>query len=177
MATPFSFAQAPMSTTATLPPALAYRWRHGALQPLEFVQQLPPDQLLAVDRQKQALLRNTERFVRGQATLSAAWALGLLAGPAIGGVLIAVVGPAFGLIEEIAGTVKYVNPPASVAVPPGVVTETDFGPAVPAGVVAVIVVEFTTATEVAEAVPTLTEVAPVRFVPVIVMEVPPVDGP
>ena len=53
-------------TPAPLPSALAYRWRHGALQPLEFVQQLPPDQLLAVDRQKQALLRNTERFVRGQ---------------------------------------------------------------------------------------------------------------
>ncbi|WP_243393668.1 ATP-binding protein [Solimonas fluminis] len=52
-------------TSAPLPPALAYRWRHGALQPLEFVQQLPPDQLLAVDRQKQLLMRNTERFVRG----------------------------------------------------------------------------------------------------------------
>ena len=61
--------------------------------------------------------------------------------------------------------------------PPGVVTESDFAPAVPAGVVAVIVVALTTVTAVAEAVPTLTEVAPVRFVPVMVIEVPPAVPP
>lgn len=50
-----------------------------------------------------AAIIGRERFVRGQATLSAAWALGLLAGPAIGGVLIAVVGPAFAILVEAIG--------------------------------------------------------------------------
>lgn len=34
-----------------------------------------------------------ERIVHGQATLSAAWAVGLLAGPALGGALVATIGP------------------------------------------------------------------------------------
>jgi hypothetical protein len=50
-------------------------------------------------------------------------------------------------------------------------------PALPAGVVAVIVVLFTTLTFVAAAPPNVT-VAPVaKFVPVIVTPVPPVTGP
>lgn len=50
-----------------------------------------------------AAIIGRERFVRGQATLSAAWALGLLAGPAVGGVLIAAVGPALALVVEAFG--------------------------------------------------------------------------
>ena len=53
------------------------------------------------------------------------------------------------------------------------VTATLLAPAVPAGVTAVtLVAEFTT-TLVAATPPTVTLVAPVRFVPVIVIEVPP----
>lgn len=44
-----------------------------------------------------------DRFVSGQATLSASWAIGYLVGPAIGGVLIAAVGPAFALVVEAIG--------------------------------------------------------------------------
>ena len=61
----------------------------------------------------------------------------------------------------------------NVAVPPAVVTATLFAPAVPAGVTAVtLVAEFTT-TLVAATPPTVTLLAPVRFVPVIVIDVPP----
>ena len=59
------------------------------------------------------------------------------------------------------------------AVPPGVVTTTGFAPAVPAGVSAVTLVAETTTTLVAATPPTVTLVAPVRFAPVIVIEVPP----
>ena len=65
------------------------------------------------------------------------------------------------------------NPAASEAVPPGVVIATALTPAVPAGVFAVTLVEETTTTLVAGAPPTVTEFAPVRFVPVIVIGVPP----
>lgn len=41
-------------------------------------------------------------FVRGQSALSAIWSVGLLAGPALGGALIAAVGPAFALAAEAA---------------------------------------------------------------------------
>jgi predicted MFS family arabinose efflux permease len=41
-----------------------------------------------------------EQFGEGQATLSAAWAVGLFAGPALGGVLVAAVGPGFALASE-----------------------------------------------------------------------------
>lgn len=44
-----------------------------------------------------------ERFTQGQATLSAAWAFGYFAGPALGGVLIGLVGPAFALLAEAVG--------------------------------------------------------------------------
>ena len=65
------------------------------------------------------------------------------------------------------------NPPASVAVPPAVVTATLFAPAVPAGVTAVTLVAETTTTLVAATPPTVTLVAPVRFAPVRVIAVPP----
>ncbi len=65
----------------------------------------------------------------------------------------------------------------AVAVPPGVVTTTLRTPAAPAGVTAVTVVAFTTVTPVAAAPPTVTKLVPVRFVPVIVIVVPPVVGP
>ena len=66
---------------------------------------------------------------------------------------------------------------ASAPVPPGVVTETATAPAGLDGVVQVIVVEFTTTTEVAAVPPKFTPVAPLRLVPVIVTEVPPAKGP
>ena len=59
------------------------------------------------------------------------------------------------------------------AVPPAVVTATLFAPAVPAGVTAVMLVAETTTTLVAATPPTVTLLAPVRFVPVIVIAVPP----
>jgi hypothetical protein len=62
-------------------------------------------------------------------------------------------------------------------VPPGVVTRTLAVPAVPAGVVAVIVVAFTTVKSKAVAPPIVTEVAPVKFVPLIVTDCPPASGP
>jgi hypothetical protein len=74
-------------------------------------------------------------------------------------------------------TLAYVNPLVRFAVPPGVVIDTVFAPIVPAGVTAVTVVELTTLTEVAATPPIVTELAPVKFVPVIVIAVPPVVGP
>ena len=62
-----------------------------------------------------------------------------------------------------------------VATPPVVVTTTSFAPAVPTGVTAVMEVAVTT-TLVAAAPPTFT-VAPVKLVPVIVIDVPAVSGP
>ena len=56
----------------------------------------------------------------------------------------------------------------SVSVPYGVVTETDTVPAAWAGAVTVSCVALFTTTEVAGVDPNITEVAPVRFVPVIV---------
>jgi hypothetical protein len=62
-------------------------------------------------------------------------------------------------------------------VPFGVVTSTLAAPALPAGVVAVIVVSLTTVTPVADAPPMVTVVAPVKSVPVIVTAAPPAVGP
>ena len=67
----------------------------------------------------------------------------------------------------------YVNALVLVAGPPAVVTVTSFTPAVPAGVIAVMLVALTTTTLVAETPPTFTLVAPVKLVPVMVIEVPP----
>ena len=56
-------------------------------------------------------------------------------------------------------------------------TDTVFAPIVPAGVTVVTVVELTTLTEVAATPSIVTELVPVKFVPVIVIAVPPVVGP
>ena len=69
------------------------------------------------------------------------------------------------------------NAPLAVGEPYGVVSETFAAPAAPDGVTAVTVVALTTTTEVAALPPTLTELVPVRFVPVIVIAVPPLVGP
>ena len=63
-----------------------------------------------------------------------------------------------------------------VTVPPAVVTKISFAPAVPAGVFAVIEVAVAT-TLVAATPPTVTLVAPVKLVPVIVNAVPAASGP
>ena len=70
-------------------------------------------------------------------------------------------------------TEKYVNAPLAVAVPFAQVTSTDAAPTDPAEVTAVTVVEFTATTFVAGTPPTLTLVAPLKKVPVIVIAVPP----
>jgi len=62
-------------------------------------------------------------------------------------------------------------------VPPGAVTKTLAVPALPAGVVAVMLVELTTVTLVAAVPPRAIAVAPVKLVPVMVMVVPPACEP
>jgi hypothetical protein len=57
------------------------------------------------------------------------------------------------------------------------VSDTVLAPAVPAGVTAVTVVEFTTDTLVAALPPTVTPDVPVRFVPEMVKAVPPAVEP
>ena len=69
------------------------------------------------------------------------------------------------------------NAPLAVGDPYGVVSETFTAPAAPEGVTAVTVVALTTTTEVAALPPTVTELVPVRLVPVIVIAVPPLVGP
>ena len=71
----------------------------------------------------------------------------------------------------------YVNALAKLAVPLGVVTATLFAPTVPAGVTAVMLVDETTRTFVTATPPTVTLVAPVKLVPVIVIGVPPAVEP
>ena len=61
--------------------------------------------------------------------------------------------------------------------PEGVVTVTSTVPAVPAGLVAMMLVSLTTLKLVAGTVPKSTAVAPVKLVPVIVTDVPPNVGP
>jgi hypothetical protein len=60
---------------------------------------------------------------------------------------------------------------------PFTVTVTVTAPALPAGVVAVIVVLFTTTTFVAAVLPNFTVAPAAKFVPVIVTAVPPAAGP
>ena len=74
--------------------------------------------------------------------------------------------------EVIVGTI-YAKAFVAVAVPPGVVTAILFAPTVPAGVIAVMLVDETTTTLVAATPPTVTLVAPVKSQPVIVIGVPP----
>lgn len=62
---------------------------------------------------------------------------------------------------------------AQFAVPPGVVTETVTVPAARAGVVTLIWLGLMTVNEVAAVPPKVTEVAPVKFEPLIVTGVPP----
>ena len=73
--------------------------------------------------------------------------------------------------------VTYINALGKVAVPPAVVTATSFAPAAPAGVTAVMDVSLTTTTLVAATPPTVTLDPPIKFVPVIVIAVPPVMSP
>jgi len=85
--------------------------------------------------------------------------------------------PLFGATLVTVGVTTYVNPVARLPLCPLTVTVTVTAPALPAGVVAVIVVAFTTATLVAAALPNVT-VAPVtKLVPVIVTAVPPAVDP
>jgi hypothetical protein len=65
------------------------------------------------------------------------------------------------------------KPPLRTAVPSAVTTATLLGPAEPAGVTAVTVVEFTTVTPVAGTSSIVTELTPARLKPVIVIAVPP----
>jgi hypothetical protein len=81
------------------------------------------------------------------------------------------VGPVGGEIPETLGVLVYVKPSVSVFVPPLVVTTTLTAPALPGGVVQMIDVS-ESAVMSHEFPPTVT-VAPPRFVPVMVMEVPP----
>ena len=86
-------------------------------------------------------------------------------------------GPLVGVTLETVGAATYVNAPVDVTAPPIVVTATSFAPAVPDGVTAVndVPAPFTT-TLVAVAPPTVT-LAPVKFVPVMVIAVPAANGP
>ena len=84
-------------------------------------------------------------------------------------------GPDDGLTLEMIGAATYVNESVNVKAPPAVVTATFCAPAVPGGVVAVITVALLVNT-VALAPPTVT-VALAKFVPVIVIVVPPATGP
>jgi len=71
-----------------------------------------------------------------------------------------------------------VNPLARLPLSPLLlVTVTVTAPALPAGVVAVIVVAFTTVTPVAAALPNVTVAPAAKFVPVMVTDVPPASGP
>jgi predicted AAA+ superfamily ATPase len=45
--------------------AASFRWRRGELQPVAFVQQIPLELLLGIERQKAAAVQNTRQFVRG----------------------------------------------------------------------------------------------------------------
>ena len=88
------------------------------------------------------------------------------------------IGPTVGEMVVMVGTkFEYVNPLALVAVPPAVVTTTDTTLALAAGVTAVMEVADTTVKLVAGTEPNNTLVAPDKFVPVMVIVVPPAVGP
>ena len=81
-------------------------------------------------------------------------------------------------LERVGAGTTYVNVIACVVDPLGVVTTIVLAPiVVDAGVTAVIEVALTTTTLVAAIPPTFTLVAPVKFVPVMVIAVPPVVDP
>ena len=87
------------------------------------------------------------------------------------------VGPEVGLTLTMVGASTYVNAPVLVTVPPTVVTMISLAPACSAGVTAVMEVALTTFTLVAATPPTVTLLAPVKLVPVMVIAVPPAIGP
>ena len=102
--------------------------------------------------------------------------------PVIVIVVAPVVGPVTGLTSEMVGAgTTYVNAPVLVTdPPPGVVTTTSFKPALASEVFAVICVPapLTTAPTTATPPTVIVElVAPVKFVPTIVIAVPPLVGP
>ena len=87
-------------------------------------------------------------------------------------------GPLFGDTLLTVGTTTKVNPPARLPLcPPGLVTVTVAAPALPTGVVAVMLVLLTTTTFVAAVPPNVTAAPAAKFVPVIVTAVPPAIGP
>ena len=89
-----------------------------------------------------------------------------------------VVGPPSGLTLAMVGAgTTYVNALGNDPVPAAVVTATLCAPAVPAGVTAVIEVALATTTLVAGTPPTVTPLAPVKLVPVMVKAVPPAVVP
>jgi predicted AAA+ superfamily ATPase len=55
----------PTRQSRTLQTPLAYRWRLGQLQTVRYPQTVQLDDLLGIDRQKDALVANTQQFVRG----------------------------------------------------------------------------------------------------------------
>jgi len=89
----------------------------------------------------------------------------------------AVNGPDDGLTLAMVGAATYVNVIACDVDPPAVVTTIVLAPAVPVGVTAVIEVALETTTLVAATPPTVTLLASLKFVPVMVIPVPAANGP
>jgi hypothetical protein len=87
------------------------------------------------------------------------------------------VDPLFGETLLTVGAATYVYPFVRLPLCPLSVTVTVTAPADPAGVVAVMVVLFTTATLVAAALPNVTVAPLTKLVPVMVTAVPPATGP
>ena len=87
------------------------------------------------------------------------------------------VGPLVGETEVTVGAATYMNIEFAALVPPGVVTKTLAVSALPAGVVQVTEVAETTLTDAQAEPPTEMPVAPVKLVPVMVMDVPPAVEP
>lgn len=87
------------------------------------------------------------------------------------------VDPLFGLTAVTVGGPTYVKPFVRLPLWPFKVTVTVTAPALPAGVVAVMLVLLTTTTLLAEALPNVTVAPEEKFVPVIVTDVPPAIGP
>ena len=87
------------------------------------------------------------------------------------------VDPLLGLTPVTLGVTTYVKPLARLPLCPLLVTVTVTAPALPAGVVAVMLVLLTTVTFVAAAVPKVTVAPAAKFVPVMVTPVPPAVEP
>jgi hypothetical protein len=87
------------------------------------------------------------------------------------------VDPLLGDTPVTAGATTYVNPLFRFPLCPPTATVTVTAPALPAGVVAVMLVLLATTTFVAAALPNITVAPDAKFVPVIVTAVPPPAGP